>query len=223
MDPNGIQVAIKRYKIQTADLATLNKELDIMKDLNHQNLIRLIDARDKAQYCNRQGQTYKCLAIIIEYASGGQLFGYLAYSGRFPEKVTRTYFNQMMNGLYYLHKMGYAHRDLKPENILLSHEFVLKVADFGFAALMEGKNKSGILHTHLGSEGYKAPEIYMKSYIGWQTDVFAAGVILFIMLKGYPPFDSANIGDDLYGLIREKNHTHFWKLHSQRHPKLFTQ
>ena len=87
----------------------------------------------------------------MEYASSGELFSYLANTGRFSEKVTRTYFNQMMNGLYYLHKMGYAHRDLKPENILLSHDFVLKVADFGFATMMAGRDNSGILHTNLGS------------------------------------------------------------------------
>jgi serine/threonine protein kinase len=119
--------------------------------------------------------------------------------------------------------MGFAHRDLKPENILLSREFVLKVADFGFATIMEGKNKSGILHTNLGSEGYKAPEIYKKQYVGWQTDVFAAGVILFIMLKGTPPFDSANPEDRVYNLIKDKNYKHFWKIHSQKHPKLFSQ
>lgn len=129
----------------------------------------------------------------------------------------------MMNGLYYLHKSGFAHRDLKPENVLLSHDFVLKIADFGFSTILAGKDKSGVLHTNLGSEGYKAPEIMKKNYSGTQTDIFAAGVILFIMLKGTPPFEAATPENRIYGLIKEKNYKKFWKLHSQRHPKMFSE
>ena len=85
-----------------------------MRELNHENLVRMIDARDQAVYQNRKGDSYKCLAIILEYVGGGELFWYLAKTGRFPPEITRTYFNQMMNGLYYLHSMGYVHRDIKP-------------------------------------------------------------------------------------------------------------
>ena len=127
-----------------------------------------------------------------------------------------------MNGLYYMHKKGFAHRDLKPENLLLSNDFILKIADFGFSTILEGKDQSGILHTNLGSEGYKAPEVVKKSYIGTQIDIFAAGVILFIMLKGSPPFASTNPNDRVYSLIKDKNYKHFWALHSKKNPKLFT-
>jgi serine/threonine protein kinase len=63
----------------------------------------------------------------------------------------------MMSGLHYIHEKGFAHRDIKPENLLLNSEFKLKVADFGFACLLKGKDGSGILHTKLGTEGYMAP------------------------------------------------------------------
>jgi serine/threonine protein kinase len=63
----------------------------------------------------------------------------------------------MINGIAYMHSKGYAHRDIKPENILLTTNFSLKIADFGFATLLEGKDKTGILHTRLGTEGYMAP------------------------------------------------------------------
>lgn len=65
----------------------------------------------------------------------------------------------MMSGLHHMHTQGYAHRDIKPENILLTKDFVLKLADFGFSCLIRGKDKSGILRTKLGTEGYMAPEI----------------------------------------------------------------
>ena len=59
--------------------------------------------------------------------------------------------------VYYMHGKGYAHRDIKPENILLSHQFVLKLADFGFSCVLKGKDGTGVLHTKLGTEGYMAP------------------------------------------------------------------
>lgn len=88
--------------------------------------------------------------------------------------------------------------------------------------MIEGKDNTGILHTNLGSEGYKAPEIVTGNYIGTQVDIFAAGVILFIMLKGSPPFSSTNPDDRVYQLIKDKNYKHFWALHEKKHPKLFS-
>lgn len=67
-------------------------------------------------------------------------------------------------------------------------EYVLKLADFGFATLLAGKDKSGILHTKLGTEGYMAPEVQLKNYDGKKADIFSCGVILFIMYTATPPF-----------------------------------
>ena len=71
----------------------------------------------------------------------------------------------MISGLGYMHAQGFTHRDIKPENILLTSDFVLKLADFGFSSTLEGKDKTGILHTKLGTEGYMAPEIQTRNYI----------------------------------------------------------
>lgn len=87
-----------------------------------------------------------------------------------------------------MHDKGYAHRDIKPENLLLTSTFVLKIADFGFSCLIRGKDGTGILKTKLGTEGYMAPEIATKHYDGRKTDIFATGIILFIMYTGNPPF-----------------------------------
>ena len=116
---------------------------------------------------------------------------------------------------------GFAHRDIKPENILLTKDFVLKIADFGFSTLLKGKNKSGILHTKLGTPGYMAPEIPKKNYIGTQVDVFSAGVILFIMYAGHPPFEKSDSADPYYQLIVSKNYSLFWKAHSRKRPANF--
>jgi len=144
-------VAIKKYKKETATLETLKHELNIMKQLDHENLVKLVSVRENATYKKKDETTYGCFAIILEYVGGGELFDFVADTGKFSEKVSRTYFHQMMNGLHYLHQKGYAHRDIKPENILLSQLYILKIADFGFSCQIKGKDNSGILHTKLGT------------------------------------------------------------------------
>lgn len=120
-----------------------------------------------------------------------------------------------------MHQQGFAHRDIKPENILLTSDFILKLADFGFTGALEGKDKSGIMHTKLGTEGYMAPEIQSKNYVGTQVDIFSAGVILFIMYTGTPPFEKTTSNDSYYRLIKEKNYITFWSAHSKRKPAGF--
>lgn len=103
------------------------------------------------------GETSNCFVIIVEYAEGGELFDYIAIGGRFDEVVTRTYFFQLLNAVHYMHEEGFVHRDIKPENIVLTKEYILKLADFGFSTLLQGKDGSGMLHTRLGTDGYMAP------------------------------------------------------------------
>ena len=88
----------------------------------------------------------------------------------------------MIEGLDYVHQKGVTHRDLKPENVLYDSSFNLKIADFGFAAPVDGRDGSGYLKTKLGTESYMAPEIHArKPYNGASVDLFACGIILFIM------------------------------------------
>ena len=218
MDDDGNLYAIKRYKKETANLSTLQHELNIMKQLKHENLVQLHAVRENATYKRRDETTYPCFAIILEYVGGGELFDFIAETGKFSEKVSRTYFHQMMNGLYHMHSKGFAHRDIKPENILLGRDFVLKLTDFGFSCLLKGKDGSGVLHTKLGTEGYMAPEVPTKNYEGSKADIFAAGVILFIMYAGNPPFEKAAPNDPYYKLIKDKKFDTFWKAHSRRRP-----
>lgn len=218
VDEHGQQVAIKKYKKETATLETLKHELGVMKQLEHENLVRLISVRENATYKNEDETTSNCFAIVLEFVGGGELFDFVAETGKFSEKVARTYFHQLMNGLHYMHQKGYAHRDIKPENLLLSHLFILKIADFGFSTMLKGKDGSGILKTKLGTEGYMAPEIPNKKYEGKSVDIFAAGVILFIMYAGNPPFEKATPTDPYYKILKEKKYEIFWKAHSRKRP-----
>ncbi len=119
----------------------------------------------------------------MELAQGGELFDFVANTGRFKENVARAFFHQFMDALRYMHMAGICHRDLKPENIMLDANFNLKIADFGFAAPTLGRDKSGQLSTQLGTTSYMAPEIHLgKPYSGQSVDLFASAIILFIML-----------------------------------------
>lgn len=107
-------VAIKKYKKETATLDTLKHELGIMKALDHENLVKLVSVRENATYKDENEATSSCFAIVLEYVGGGELFDFVAETGKFSETVSRTYFHQMMNGLHYMHQKGFAHRDIKP-------------------------------------------------------------------------------------------------------------
>lgn len=120
----------------------------------------------------------------------------------------------MIAGLEYLHGNNIAHRDLKPENLLFDSDFNLKIADFGFATLMEGSSGNGLLKTCLGTESYMAPEIHAKQpYNGASVDLFASAIILFIMYAGTPPFSKADPKDPYYKLLCTNRHDTFWSAH----------
>jgi serine/threonine protein kinase len=128
------------------------------------------------------GHKEPVIFIALELATGGELFDYVATTGRFNENISRFYFNQLLEGLDYVHQRGVTHRDLKPENVLFDQFFNLKIADFGFAAPLAGKDGSGTCKTKLGTESYMAPEIHArKAYTGASVDLFACAIILFIM------------------------------------------
>ena len=109
------------------------------------------------------------------------------------------------------------HRDLKPENLLLDKDFNLKVADFGFGALIRGQDGTGQLHTVLGTETYMAPEIYLKQpYSGPAVDLFACSIVLFILVSGNLPFKKAVIDDPFYKLLCANKQDLFWGPHEKR-------
>ena len=159
--------------------------------------------------------------VVLELAPGGEMFDFLMETGKFGEKLARFYFRQMIEGLYHIHQGGLTHRDLKPENILFDANFNVKIADFGFAAPLEGNDGSGKQRTYLGTPFYMAPEIHeKKSYDGERVDVFALGIILFIMMAQNPPFRVADKrADKLYQFMSMGKEKFFWKLHGRNLPE----
>ncbi|XP_010533334.1 PREDICTED: CBL-interacting serine/threonine-protein kinase 7-like, partial [Tarenaya hassleriana] len=106
----------------------------------------------------------------------------------------RRYFQKLASALRFCHQNGVAHRDVKPQNLLLDREGNLKVSDFGLSALPEHLKNDGLLHTACGTPAYTAPEVVTRrGYDGAKADAWSCGVILFVLLAGYVPFDDSNI------------------------------
>ncbi|KAL6495615.1 CBL-interacting serine/threonine-protein kinase 9 [Orobanche gracilis] len=132
--------------------------------------------------------------IILEYVDGGELFDKIAKYGKLKEDAARRYFQQLINAVDYCHSRGVYHRDLKPENLLLDSFGVLKVSDFGLSAFSKQVRDDGLLHTACGTPNYVAPEVLTdKGYDGTASDVWSCGVILFVLMAGYLPFDEPNL------------------------------
>ena len=129
----------------------------------------------------------------MEYASGGELFDYIVANSRLSELETCKFYQQIISGIEYIHKLGVVHRDLKPENLLLDSNKNIKIVDFG---LSNTYKQNELLQTACGSPCYAAPEMIAgHKYSGSRVDLWSSGVILFAMLSGYLPFEDPNTAD----------------------------
>ncbi|KAG1735544.1 Pkinase-domain-containing protein [Suillus lakei] len=164
-------------------LLSIEREIVIMKLIDHPNIMRLYDV----------WETSSELYLILEYVEGGELFDYLCNKGRLSTFEALDYFQQIISAIDYCHRLNIAHRDLKPENLLMDQNKNIKVADFGMAA-WQASSKNGLLQTACGSPHYAAPEVIMgKEYNGRASDIWSCGVILFALLVGRLPFDDEDL------------------------------
>ncbi|PNT75673.1 CBL-interacting protein kinase 24 isoform X3 [Brachypodium distachyon] len=158
----------------------IKREISIMKIVRHPNIVRLNEVL--------AGQTK--IYIILELITGGELFDKIARQGKLRENESRKYFQQLIDAIDYCHSKGVYHRDLKPENLLLDSHGNLKVTDFGLSTL----SQNGFLHTTCGTPNYVAPEVLSKDgYDGSAADVWSCGVILYVLMAGYLPFEENDL------------------------------
>ncbi|XP_077319322.1 MAP/microtubule affinity-regulating kinase 4 isoform X2 [Lithobates pipiens] len=169
-----------------------------MKGLNHPNIVKLFEVIE----------TEKTLYLIMEYASGGEVFDYLVSHGRMKEKEARAKFRQIVSAVHYCHQKNIVHRDLKAENLLLDAEANIKIADFGFSNEF---TPGGKLDTFCGSPPYAAPELFQgKRYNGPEVDVWSLGVILYTLVSGSLPFDGQNLKELRERVLRGKYRVPFY-------------
>jgi len=174
------EVAVKIIdKAKVEDMNDIQREIEIMGQISHPNVIQLFEIFDEP----------KKMHLVMELVSGGELFDRIVAKGSYTEKDAATTVKTLCSALEYLHSKDIVHRDLKPENILYkdsSDSAPIKVADFGLARVVSSKD---MMKTACGTPGYVAPEILKnQGYNDGKVDVWSAGVILYILLCGFPPF-----------------------------------
>mmetsp|Transcript_75791 Transcript_75791/g.148780 ORF Transcript_75791/g.148780 Transcript_75791/m.148780 type:complete len:379 (+) Transcript_75791:44-1180(+) len=181
---DGRRVAVKiitRKDLTEADDESLRQEVAILGKLNHPNITRLVDFFEEEQY----------YYVVLEYLDGGELFDRIVKKTYYSEKEARDLVFTVLKAIKYCHDQNIVHRDLKPENLLLASkndDSNIKLADFGFAIYAEGLS----ITSQCGTPGYIAPEILKSKPYGKPADMWSFGVILYILLGGYPPFHDDN-------------------------------
>jgi calcium/calmodulin-dependent protein kinase I len=202
---SGGSFAIKivtKSKLTHEDEVALKDEISVLKELKHNNIIRLYDVFEENQF----------YYLVTEKMAGGELFDRIVQKSYYNEKEARDVCKILFEALRYCHSHKIAHRDLKPENLLLSSatdDTAIKIADFGFAKRVKKPNS---LTTQCGTPGYVAPEILEGVPYDQKADMWSIGVIVYILLGGYPPFIEQN-QRDLFRKIRKGQyefHEEYW-------------
>merc|ERR1712223_2288438 len=155
------------------------------------------------------------ILLVLEYAPGGELFDLLYYGSALAENHARTYFVQIINGLEACHNANVVHRDLKPQNLLLDAKYNLKITDFGLSKIIQSDADSIMKTTYAGTRGYQAPELLLNQKYDLKCDIFSVGVILFILMAGYPPFGQASKNDKWFKPLMKGQIEKFWKAHQK--------
>jgi calcium-dependent protein kinase len=189
---SGLQRCVKvthKRNFVSPDDESIFEEVRILSKLDHPNIMKVYEYYQDTNY----------VYVVSEYLSGGELFYRIVASKGFSEGTAARYMQQILSAVSYLHKNGIIHRDLKPENIVFEStdpNSNLKIIDFGTSRKVKVNEK---LNVKLGTVYYIAPEVLKNDY-DIKCDVWSCGVILYVLLCGYAPFDSPN-DEDIYKKI----------------------
>ncbi|OPJ83836.1 hypothetical protein AV530_004041 [Patagioenas fasciata monilis] len=170
---------INTKKLSARDHQKLEREARICRLLKHSNIVRLHDS------ISEEGFHY----LVFDLVTGGELFEDIVAREYYSEADASHCIQQILEAVLHCHQMGVVHRDLKPENLLLASKCkgaAVKLADFGLAIEVQGDQQAWF--GFAGTPGYLSPEVLRKEAYGKPVDIWACGVILYILLVGYPPF-----------------------------------
>jgi len=194
------QYILKKFPVHYAGRTQYDSEKLIQK-LSHPHIIKVKESHDKLQ------------CVVLEHAPNGDFCNLLMGGTSLPEKIARTYFHQMVEGVDYLHKNEIAHLDLKLDNLLLGPTKALKIIDFDLSQRVE-EEKRGFARSK-GTTNYRAPEIRSRKCTNFKAaDVYSMGVILFALATGLPPYTETEKGelDGWYNLMMKQQDNYWTKI-----------
>ncbi|XP_008204384.1 calcium/calmodulin-dependent protein kinase type II alpha chain isoform X36 [Nasonia vitripennis] len=170
---------INTKKLSSRDFQKLEREARICRKLQHPNIVRLHDSIQEENFHY----------LVFDLVTGGELFEDIVAREFYSEADASHCIQQILESVHHCHHNGVVHRDLKPENLLLASKAkgaAVKLADFGLAIEVQGDTQAW--YGFAGTPGYLSPEVLKKEPYGKPVDIWACGVILYILLVGYPPF-----------------------------------
>jgi calcium/calmodulin-dependent protein kinase I len=174
------EVAVKiidKTNLESDDQYALQSEVDILSQIDHPNIVKLHEIYDEKTRFN----------MVMELMTGGELFDRIVEKEHYSEKEAADTIRPVVDAMRYCHSMGIAHRDLKPENLLYAStdpNSIIKITDFGLAKVINNE----LMTTACGTPGYVAPEILEGKGYDVAVDYWSIGVIIYVMLCGFPPF-----------------------------------
>lgn len=203
----AIKSISKQSILRTQMGPQVKKEISIMKGLDHPNIVKIFEVL----------MSTECLYIVMAFAPGGELYSKITRNGKLSDAECRRYVHQLCSALDYCHSMNVCHRDIKPENILLDKDDNALLADFGFASIiqiddnvdsdgaMEGQSKVlKKMSTVCGTLPYMAPEILNREkYLGDKVDIWALGVVIYVLLVGFMPFKDTDLTKSNYRVPKD--------------------
>jgi serine/threonine protein kinase len=201
---------------QTSSTGVFNNELQVSKKFNHPNIIKLKLAKKNISLpiSNKTNQMDEEFNVLFyENAPYGDLLGYLIENGAFDDKLARSIFLRILNGMEEMHSKAIAHLDIKPDNVVIGKNFEVKLIDFGHCRLIKNVATDRLKDFNVGTPSYMPPELRSKTaYDPFKVDVFNLGILLFCLLAAQAPFEIADQSDLRYNYIYKKDEKGFWNL-----------
>lgn len=190
----GEAVAVKQIKtfdLPKSELRMIEAEIDLLKNLHHDNIVKYIGFV----------KSQDCLNIILEYCENGSLHSICKKYGKFPENLVGVYMTQVLQGLQYLHDQGVIHRDIKGANILTTKDGTVKLADFGVStSTLAGPDKEAQV---VGTPYWMAPEIIQLSGATSASDIWSVGCTVIELLQGKPPYHNLAAMPALFAIVND--------------------
>jgi len=200
---------------QTSSQNVFNNELQVSKKFNHPNIIKLKLAKKSIALpisSKPKQMDEEFNVLFYENAPYGDLLNYLIENGAFDDKLARTIFSKVLNGIEEMHSKQIAHLDIKPDNVVIGKNFEVKLIDFGHCRTM--KNITDQLKDfNVGTPSYMPPELRTRtSYDPFKVDIFNLGILLFCLLAAQSPFEIADPTDLRYQYIHKNDEKGFWNI-----------